>query len=166
MSDKIDRNKKESKRKENKNTEKQTSSVINKFGDNNDKYVRPKQTFQDKLTPKQIQELLLDYVEVKDISTVDLNTHIRYFSIQDDGKKLFRTGGFLVNKKEVDKYVILSNNKQNWSVNTKKSIFFKKLSSIENKQMQNDEVEELKQVIKKLYNENNKLKKKIKNLEK
>ena len=45
----------------------------------NDGYQRPK-TVQDKLTATEIKEKLEDYVEVEDISTVPLNTHIRYFS--------------------------------------------------------------------------------------
>ena len=96
----------------------------------NDGYKRPKKTFQDKLTPKQIQELLVDYVEVENIKDVPIDTHIRYF-VKEKNKKLFRTGGFLLNKAKSDKYIILTNRKISWSVDTKKSILFRKLSGKE-----------------------------------
>lgn len=127
----------------------------------NDNYKRPKKTFQDKLTPKQIQELLVDYVEIENIKDVPIDTHIRYF-VKDKGKKLFRTGGFLLNKAKADKYIILTNRKISWSVDTKKSILFRKLSGKELTDIHNDEVKELKEIIKKLYKENKLLKKKLK----
>ena len=127
-----------------------------------DNYKRPKKTAQDKLTPKEIQELLADYIEIENIKDVPLDSHIRYF-LKDKGKKLFRTGGFLVNKRESDKYIILTNRKISWSVNTKKSILFRKLSAVELNTIHNDEVDELKKIIKKLYNENKDLKNKLKN---
>ena len=135
-----------------------------RLGNSKDKYVRPKKTFQDKLTPKQIQELLVDYVEVDNIKDVPLDTHIRYFTKQK-GKKLFRTGGFLLNKANADKYIILTNRKNSWSVDTQKSILFRKLSITEVNTIHNDEVDELKQMIKKLYKENKLLKSKLSKFE-
>lgn len=135
-----------------------------RLGNSKDKYVRPKKTFQDKLTPKQIQELLVDYVEVDNIKDVPLDTHIRYFTKQK-GKKLFRTGGFLLNKANADKYIILTNRKTSWSVDTTKSILFRKLSITEVNTVHNDEVDELKQMIKKLYKENKLLKSKLSKFE-
>ena len=126
-----------------------------------DGYKRPKTTVQDKLTPKEIQNLLADYVEIDNIKDVPLDTHIRYF-VKNKSKKLFRTGGFLVNKRESDKYIILTNRKISWSVDTKKSILFRKLSAMELNTIHNDEVDELKQIIKKLYKENKDLKNKLK----
>ena len=96
----------------------------------------------DKLTKDEIQSKLEDYIEVEDIGTVPLNTHLRYFTEKIDEKtkkksKVFRLGGFLVNKSNYDKYVVLSNvpetgvinnNKKTWSVNTQKSIFYRKQS--------------------------------------
>ena len=89
--------------------------------------------------------------------------------------KVFRLGGFLVNKNNYDKYVILSNvpdtgvinsNKKTWSVNTQKSIFYRKQTIDEIKEDYKDELEELyneidnlKKQIKKLTLENNKLRK-------
>ena len=138
-----------------------SKNIQNRLGDKNDKYIRPKKTVQDKLTPNQIKDLLNDYVEVADVNSIPLNTHVRYFSKQKDGRKVFRIGGYLINNKEADKYIVLTNRKNNWSVNTKKSIFFKKISTDELTEVHNDEVGELKQLIKKLYKENKKLKGKI-----
>jgi len=138
-----------------------SKNIQNRLGDKNDKYIRPKKTVQDKLTPNQIKDLLNDYVEVADVNSIPLNTHVRYFSKQKDGRKVFRIGGYLINNKEADKYIVLTNRKNNWSVNTKNSIFFKKISTDELTEVHNDEVGELKQLIKKLYKENKKLKGKI-----
>ena len=152
---------------------------MSRLGD--DSYKRPKKTLTDKLTAEEIKEKLEDYIEVEDISKVPLNTHIRYFKeeINDKGKKTkaFRMGGFLVNKNNYDKYVILSNvpdtgvinnNKKTWSVNTKISIFYRKQTLDEIKEeMQdeieelNDEIETLKKELKKVKSENSKLKSKL-----
>lgn len=129
----------------------------------NNTYKRPKKTFQDTLTPKQIQEYLIDYVEIDNIKNVPIDTHIRYF-IKKDGKKLFRTGGFLLNNREADKYIILTNRKISWSVDTKNSILFRKLTNNEITTIHDNEVNELKKMIKKLYKENEVLKNKLKKL--
>lgn len=144
----------------------------------NDKYIRPKKTLTDKLTTEDIKNKLKDYIEVEDISKVPLNTHCRYFTDKYDEKKkktvkVFRLGGFLVNKNNYDKYVILSNvpdtgvinnNKKTWSVNTKTSIFYRKQTIDEIKEDYQQEIEELngeinllKKQIKKLKSENKKL---------
>ena len=80
------------------------------------KGTRPTDTYQSKLTDADIEEKLKLY---KKIDTIDeltklpLNTHIRYFSVtkDDKGKKIkkFRLGGFLNNKDNYDKYIILTN---------------------------------------------------------
>ena len=126
----------------------------------NNEYVRPEKTFQDKLSPKQIKDLLNDYVEIEknDLKDVLIDTHIRYF-LKKNGKKLFRTGGYLLNKNKYDKYIILTNRKINWSVDTNNSILFRKLSSSELNEIHNEEINELKKIIKKLYQENKLLKK-------
>ncbi len=111
---------------------------MSRLGD--DSYKRPKKTLTDKLTSEDIKNKLEDYIEVEDISKVPLNTHIRYFTeIEDKVKKkkikVFRLGGFLINKNNYDQYVVLSNTpetcfinnkKKTWSVNTKTSIFYRK----------------------------------------
>lgn len=148
-----------------------------------DDYKRPKKTLTDKLSAEEIKNKLEDYIEVDDISKVPLNSHLRYFTDKYDEKKkkdikVFRLGGFLVNKNNYDKYVVLSsvpdtgvinNSRKTWSVNTQKSIFYRKQTTDEIKEDYKDELEELydevdklKKQIKKLTSENKKLKAKNK----
>jgi len=116
-------------------------------------YQRPKKTYQDNLTPEQIEEKLEEYVKVDNIADVTMNSHIRYFTLNSKtGKKEFRLGGFLTNKDKADKYVILSNGSISWSVQTEISIFFKKMTIKELKQEYEEKIE-------KIENENTKLKK-------
>jgi len=150
---------------------------MSRLGD--DTYKRPKKTITDKLTTEDVKSKLEDYIEVEDISKVPLNTHIRYFTEKEENKKIikvFRLGGFLVNKNNYDKYVVLSsvpetgvinNNKKTWSVNTQTSIFYRKQSMDELKEQYKQEIEELydevdnlKKQLKKVKTENTKLKKK------
>lgn len=99
-------------------------------------YNRPKITLQEKMTQEEINDKLFDYIEVKNIKDVKLNTHVRYFIFKNDAKtnnikKLFRLGGYLTNKENANKYVVLSNGKNTWSVQTDKTIFYRKLESQE-----------------------------------
>jgi hypothetical protein len=132
-----------------------------------DTYIRPKKTFQDQLTQEEIDKKLEGYAEVKDITSVPLNAHIRYYSlINKNGKesKIFRLGGFLKNKSKGDTFVILTNGKRSWSVQTKSSIFFRKINLDEIKILHNEEIEDLEyeidnlhRVVKKLKKDNKKL---------
>ena len=91
--------------------------------------------------------------KIEDINKVPLNSHIRYFTLNDKtGKKEFRLGGFLTNRDQSDKYVILSNGTISWTVQTLNSIFFKKMTIKELKQEYEEKIEQLE-------TENNKLKK-------
>jgi hypothetical protein len=94
----------------------------------NDGYVRPIMTATDKLTKDDILGKLENYEKVDDISTVPTGTHIRYFSIVD-GKQKFRLGGTLINKSNFPKYVVLTAQGKNWSVQINNTIFFKKISA-------------------------------------
>ncbi len=142
---------------------------MSKLGEDN--YKRPKKTYTDKLTDDDIKAKLEDYVEVDDISMVPLNSHVRYFTERINEKKkkekVFRLGGFLINKSNYEKYVILSNVpetgfinpiKKTWSVNTKTSIFYKKQTLEEIKEEYELEIEDLKDQIKFLKKEIKKLK--------
>tara|TARA_B100001093_G_scaffold210219_1_gene201874 strand:- start:783 stop:1223 length:441 start_codon:yes stop_codon:yes gene_type:complete len=142
---------------------------MSKLGEDN--YKRPKKTYTDKLTDDDIKAKLEDYVEVDDISMVPLNSHVRYFTEKINEKKkkekVFRLGGFLVNKSNYEKYIILSNVpetgfinpiKKTWSVNTKTSIFYKKQTLDEIKEEYELEIEDLKDQIKFLKKEIKKLK--------
>ena len=149
----------------------------------NDDYKRPTKTKQDKLSTDEIKEMLEDYIEVEDISKVPLNTHMRYFAEKVNEKtkkkeKVFRMGGFLVNKNNYDTYVILStapntgvinSQAKTWSVSAKGTKFYRKLSYDEMKEQFNEEIEDLYEQIDLLKKENKKLKaenKKLKDKEK
>jgi hypothetical protein len=98
---------------------------------------RPQATYQSKMTETEIEEKLSLYKKIKidDIPKLPLNTHIRYYSITKDNdgnkEKKFRLGGFLENKDNYDKYIILTNRKFSWSVNTKESILYRKMTDEE-----------------------------------
>lgn len=128
-------------------------------------YVRPNKTYQEKLTPEQIAEKLEGYEKVKDIADVPLNTHIRYFKINKDKSQKYCNGGFLHNKSNPDKFIMLSNGTLIWSVQTKSSIFFKKISRKEEidaiHQDYANKIDKLKRYIKMLREENKKLKKNL-----
>ncbi|AKI78962.1 hypothetical protein [Acanthamoeba polyphaga mimivirus] len=119
-------------------------------------YKRPQVTAQEQLSPEQIAEKLEGYMQINNISEVPLDTHIRYFSIQNDGTKLFRLGGFLRNKINADKYVVLSNGKNSWTVQVKNSVFFKKMNHEE-------EIESIHQHYKQQLQEKDKIIFKLKN---
>jgi hypothetical protein len=134
-------------------------------------YKGPRQTdtYQSKLTEADIEEKLKMYKKIEsvdEIAKLPLNTHIRYFSVtkDDKGKKIkkFRLGGFLNNKDNFDKYIILTNKNVSWSVDTKTSILYRKLKDEEIDQNINKE----KQQTEVFKDENGKLKDKYDRLEK
>ena len=126
---------------------------------------KPKTTYQDKLTPKEIKEKLEEYKKVEDISKVSLNAHLRYFAVNDKGEKQFRLGGFLT-KIDIEKgYVVLSNGNLSWSVQIKNSIFFQKMTFQDLKDELKEEIEKkYKSDIKILKDENKKLKTALKEI--
>jgi hypothetical protein len=95
-------------------------------------YVRPKVTKTEKLTPDEISKMLEGYKVVEDFTDVPLGTHVRYF-IKDKvtGKDLFRTGGFIENKKGLPEYITLANGKIGWPVQLKGATVFVKMSNKE-----------------------------------
>ena len=122
---------------------------------NRDKYERPQTTFQETLTKDDIKEKLIGYEKVADISKVPINTHIRYFSYVEDPatrkvNKVFRMGGFLYRKENADQYVVLSNGKSTWSVNSKKSCFFRKMKPEEVQAKYLSQISELKETVRSL----------------
>lgn len=118
-------------------------------------YKRPKVTYQEQLSADEIAEKLQGYQRVDDISEVPLNTHVRYFTVQQDGTQVFRTGGFLHNKNNADVYVMLNNGKNIWSVQVKNAVFFRKMSHQE-------EIEAIHSLYKKKLEEKDNLIKKLK----
>ncbi|VVU94748.1 hypothetical protein CPAV1605_473 [seawater metagenome] len=130
-------------------------------------YSRPKKTYQEKLSPDDIEEKLEEYIKVEDIAKVPLNSHIRYFTYNPKTKKKeFRLGGFLTRKDNPDKYVILSNGNLSWSVQTAETLFFKKMSIKELKTEYEDQIEKLTQENTKLKKYAKKLKAKLNSKEK
>ena len=88
-----------------------------------DNYKRPNKTFQDNLSSDDIKKYLKDYAPVKDIYTLPLNTHLRYFTIKN-GTENFRTGGYLSKLEQKKGYIMLTNGKVYWSVQENISRFF------------------------------------------
>jgi len=103
------------------------NQVITKRLSRDTTYTKTKKSYQDSLSPDEIKKKLDEYRQVDDISTVSLNTHVRYFTINTKtGAKQFRLGGFLT--KIDQEYVIVSNGNLSWSVQKKNTIFFEKMS--------------------------------------
>ena len=128
-------------------------------------YARPKKTYQDTLSNKDIKDKLADYKKCTDIRKVSIGIHLRYFTTDPQTKeKLFRLGGTLNKIDPEGRYVILNNGTVSWSVQINGTQFWQKLSEAEFK-------EELKEEIKKellsddrggMDQENKELKKEIK----
>jgi hypothetical protein len=131
--------------------------------DKSDNYTRPKQTYTDKLDEDDIASKLVDYVKVENIAEIKLNTHLRYFTLEPNKKtgtvkRKFRMGGFLSNKNNADKYVILTNGKTTWSVQVANTVFYRKMSMDEVKEEYEEELNNMKKINKKLLKQNEKLK--------
>ena len=102
-------------------------SKITKRLSRDSSYTKSKKSYQESLSPDEIKQKLEEYKPIEDIRTVALNTHVRYFSVNNKtGEKQFRLGGFVT--KIADEYVILANNNLSWSVQIKNTIFFVKMS--------------------------------------
>ncbi len=133
----------------------------------NSDYIRPEITYTDKLSKKEIEALLIDYEQVNDLNDVPQGTYIRYFE-DKDGVMKFRIGGILTIKTGLPNYCILYNNKVSWSVQVKKCIFFRKITTAEIKKEYKElldkkdrEIAELQSYIKKLTKDNIQLKKEL-----
>lgn len=128
--------------------------------------VKTQNSYQKQLSPDEIKEKLEEYKKVDDIGKVSLNSHLRYFIVNEKtGEKQFRLGGFLT-KIDLEKgYLILSNGNISWSVQIKNSIFFQKASFKELKEELVEEVgKKLIKEIKILKDENKKLKETLKEI--
>tara|TARA_B110000908_G_C10265575_1_gene463560 strand:+ start:6309 stop:6728 length:420 start_codon:yes stop_codon:yes gene_type:complete len=126
-----------------------------------------KKVIKNQLTDKEIKERLKEYIYVEDISKVNIGTHLRYFTIDKNGNKLFRLGGFLNKINMNDKYVVLGNNKLTWSVQMKTSKFYKKMSYRElKKKIERKLTIKFLKKIQELQKENDNLKNSLKELKK
>ena len=119
-----------------------------------DNYIRPEQTYTDKLTIQEIEEKLQDYIQVDMINEVSIGTHLRYFMVKD-GKRSFRLGGLLICK--TPNYVVISNGVKSWNVPIEDTIFYKKITVNEIRQMYQKKIDSLEDDIKILKDENTKL---------
>ena len=132
--------------------------------------IKTKNSYQNKLSPAEIKQKLEEYKRVEDISSLSLNSHLRYFTIDSKtGEKNFRLGGFLTKVNQEKGYIVLSNGNVSWSVQLKNSILFKKMTFQELKdEMREDIVNEVGKLysseIKKLKHENKKLKDTLKEI--
>ena len=149
----------------NKNTNTNSNSNIkqkNNNIDNSEKEINEetkKKTFTENLSKDDINKKLEDYKLVDDMSTVPLDTHLRYF-IKKNGEMLFRMGGNLKRNLDLPNYIVLKNAQGiEWTVQIKDTIFYKKMSIKEIK-------EEYENIISELHDKIKKLKNKIKELEK
>lgn len=119
-----------------------------------DKYMRPKQTFTDRINED--KEAILDqlngYEQVDDLKQISIGTHIRYFISMKDGTRKFRLGGVLINTKGLPKYIVLSAKNRTWSVQTKDTIFFRQLKNNEIIDIYQEQVDDLEFKIKSLKN--------------
>lgn len=89
-------------------------------------YTGPKKTFTHSLTKSQIIDLLDGYEETPFLF-LKQGYLVRYFGINKDTKKLeFKMGGTIVYVDIVKKYVVITNHKNNWSVQSD-CIFFQQM---------------------------------------
>lgn len=120
-------------------------------------YVRPEKTYTDQLSKEQIAEKLEDYEAVDDLYKVPLGVHIRYISMVD-GKPLFRMGGMLHINKGLPEFIMLSNGPKQWSVQTKNTKFYRKMTIKEIKNEYQKQYDILFEKYNKLKDKYNKLK--------
>ena len=81
----------------------------------NSNYKRPKTTTTDLYQNKKaMEEKLKDYERAASVDDIDYKTHVRYVTLDKEGKMVFRLGGLLIKKNP--EYVKLSNGTFQWSV--------------------------------------------------
>lgn len=129
-------------------------------------YIKKGLSYQESLTNEEIKKKLEEYKHVTDISTIGLNTHIRYFTTNiKTGKKMFRLGGFLSKVNLSQGYIILNNGNLSWSVQLKGSILFEKMTFAEfKKELKKTYDNKYKSKILKLKEENKNLKSALKEI--
>tara|TARA_B110000902_G_C14105452_1_gene512266 strand:+ start:466 stop:885 length:420 start_codon:yes stop_codon:yes gene_type:complete len=126
-----------------------------------------KKSSKNKFSTQEIKDKLKEYTRIDDISKINIGTHLRYFTIESNGNKLFRLGGFLNKVNLKDGYIVLGNNKITWSVQIKTSIIYKKMDYRElKKKIERKLKAKYLQKIIDLQKENMNLKKSIKEIKK
>lgn len=155
------------------NNEKQPKKkkMIVKLGedDKETNYKKPNITVAEKITDDQLVKMLEDYVKVKPTTLVK-SDHVRYFTVNKDKTTSFKIGGHVMKIDGLPKYIILTNGKQNWSVQCDNTIFYKKMTNTEKIDELNETIDDLKFQIIRIKDEfeieRNELKENIKNLQK
>ena len=118
-------------------------------------YVKNNKSYQETLTSDEIKEYLKEYKIVEDINNVELNKHIRYFDVDPKTKdKKFRLGGTYTKKDKENRYIILSNGNQSWSVQLDRVILFEKLTIKEIIDIYDNKLLKLKKINEDLNNKN------------
>jgi len=113
------------------------------------------------LTDEEINNLLEDYAEVDDITEIEIDTHIRYFTItfeNNKATKVFRLGGKVFSISPDRDYVMLKHGNNMIQAPVQNTIFYKQLTIAEIKKeyelilnTYEDEIMELKAENKNLY---------------
>ena len=134
--------------------------VVKRLSSDKD-YVKPERTYQESLTNEEIEEKLKDYsrISMSDLETLPIYTHLRYITINDKNDKSqnkFRIGGWLSNNKNCSKYIVLTNGKKSWSVQTRNAVFYRQQSKQELKNIKNVE-KRMRNYMRELKKENSKL---------
>lgn len=131
-------------------------------------YKAPEKTYQSTLSKEDIAKKLEGYnrVEGNKVYQVQLNTHIRYFTVNPkNNQKEFRLGGYLTKIGDNNEYIILSNGNFSWSVQLANTIFYKKLKLDEYKEQIVSEVDDsIKNKMEFLMKQNKELKNIIKEI--
>lgn len=120
------------------------------------------------LTDSEIESLIKDFEEIKKIESLEKGDEIIYFSKgSGNNKMIFRKGGYIKVIDTNKNYLILTNAGKNWSVQYKDNIIYRRspkemiAKNYEEKiKKKDEEIKELKNALKKLYKENESLKKK------
>jgi len=135
-------------------------------------YKKDTESYQSKLTDKEIAKKLEDYIKVEpeDVTKISLGTHIRYFTVNPKtGETQFRLGGTLTKCDEKNKYIVCSNGTFSWSVQLSNAIIYKKLSTNELKEYisvtDNEKIIEKDKIIEKKVDKIKKIQDKMEELE-
>lgn len=124
-------------------------------------FEKKRDTLERTLTDEEINNLLEDYAEVDDPTSIEIDTHVRYFTIvYENGRasKIFRLGGKLFSISPDNDYLILKHGNNVIQVQVQDTIFYKQLSIAEIKKEYEiildkfeDEILELKEINRNLY---------------
>lgn len=141
---------------------KKTKKYQTKLGETDDEtgYVKPKQTTTESMSNDDIKNVLQDYTRVEANQLIK-SDHVRYFVINPDKTTDFRIGGWVLKTDGFPDYIVLTNGKNNWSVQCTNTIFYKQNNQTEviekykkSITLKNDKIEDLNVQLKEKKNEN------------